>query len=330
MQTSRRAFLSSTVALGALAVSRRSGASHADSTIHQASPTARGVPTPEEFHASLRARRNWGRWGADDEIGAVNLITPEKRRAAAGLVRSGRTVSLSRPFNPAQQFVRADPQEGQRGAAMDYLGFIFHGYSSTHIDGLSHMWGEDGMWNGRNPGDMVKSNGAKFGQVDAWKDGIVTKGVLLDVPRHRGTPHVTLDTPIHGWELEQIASAQGVSVEAGDALLVYSGRETWERGGGNLARAPRPGLHPSCADYVRDHDVALLGWDMMDATAPEYGRNAMHGVLFNYGVPLLDNASFEALSAACAEEDRYEVMFMALPLRIEGGTGSPANPVAML
>ncbi len=332
MQTTRRGFLTTTLAASGLGLARESWGQPRRDNASRPAPqvAARPVPTPEEFEASIREWRNWGRWGEDDQKGAINLITPEKRRSAAGLVRSGVSVSLSRPLRPAQQFVRSDPRPGERGSAIDYLGFIYHGFTATHIDALCHIWGADGGWNGSNPVETITSRGATFGHVEAWKDGIVTRGVLLDVPRHRGTPHVTLESPVHGAELEAIANDEGVMLEPGDAVLVYSGRETWERAGGDLTLTPRPGLHPSCAEFIRDHDVALLGWDMMDATAAEYGADPMHVLLWAYGVALLDNASFEDLSAACAEQGRFEFMFAALPLRVEGGTGSPANPVALL
>ena len=288
------------------------------------------MPTAEEVRSWYTDRRNWGRWGDDDEKGAVNLITPEKSAAAAGLVRTGRKVSASRVFEPEQQFIRKSPRPGGGGAVSDYYGFIYHGQTVTHIDALCHMWESDGMWQGRDPDVEVTTQGAAFGAIDAWADGIVTRGVLLDVPRHRGEPHVTPDRPVQGWELEEIARAQGVEVEPGDALLVYSGKDSFVRAGGEYGGGDRPGLGVTCAKFIRDHDAALLGWDMMDARPDPYGLTfPVHGVLFNYGVALLDNALLEPLAAACAEEGRHEFLFMALPLKVARGTGSPVNPVAM-
>ena len=141
---------------------------------------------------------------------------------------------------------------------------------------------------------------------------------------------MTPEKPVHGWELEEIASAQGVEVNPGDALMVYSGREAFERDGGSFGGGARPGLHVSCAKFIRDHDISLLGWDMMDARPDSYGlRYPVHAVLPNYGVALLDNALLEPLATVCAEEARSEFMFMLLPLRVARGTGSPANPIAM-
>lgn len=285
----------------------------------------------EAVEAMYRQRRNWRRWGDEDQVGAINLITPEKKAAAARLVTSGRSVSLSRIFQPEQQYVRKSSLGGGGGYVMDYYGFIYHGATITHIDALCHIWDADGMWQGRDHTTEIDTGGANFADITAWSDGIITKGILLDVPKHRGVPHVTVDQPVEAAELEAIAAAQGVTVEPGDALLVHSGWQAFQatrsRDG---ASAGGPGLHPSCAEFVRDHDVALLGWDLMDDRGSGYGMSwPVHGVLHNFGVALLDNAELEPLAAACGEEARYEFMFMLLPLKVARGTGSPANPVAM-
>lgn len=305
-----------------------------------ATQTPRTVPTKEEVLSYLKDRRNWGRWGADDQKGAINLITPEKRRAAAALVRSGRAVSLSRTLattpgpsnpNPAQHFMRWISRPGAAGGVVDYYGLIYHGYTTTHIDALCHVWDSDGMWNGRDPGVEITSTGTRFADVDQWKEGITTRGVLLDVAKHRGEPFVTEEKPVHGWELEEVAAAQGVTLEPGDAVLVHSGREAWhaahpEWQGGPLG----PGLHASTLPFLRDNDVSVLGWDMMDQSPNEYDIAwTVHGALFAYGVALLDNALLQPLAEACAEEGRYTFMLTIAPLRVRGGTGSPCNPIAL-
>lgn len=300
----------------------------------------RTVPSREDVLGYLADRRNWGRWGADDQRGAINLITAEKRVAAARLVQSGRNVSLSREFpknpgpgntNPAQHFMRWFDR-GAGGAAIDYYGISYHGWVTTHIDALCHVWDEHGMWGGRMPNDVLTTQGTTWGDVTQWRDGIITRGVLLDVPRYRGEPHVTIEKPVHGWELEEVARSQGVNLEPGDALLVYSGREAWQAAnptwGGD--RPPSPGLHASCLPFIRDNDVAILGWDLMDASPNEYGVPwTVHGALFSYGVGLLDNSLLQPVAETCAEEGRYEFMLTIAPLRVVGGTGSPANPIAL-
>ncbi len=298
------------------------------------------LPSKADVDSYLRDRRNWGRWGADDQVGAVNLITPAKRVQAAGLVRSGRAVSLCRDFpktpapnnpTPAQHYMRMMDRGSGGGAAIDYYGVSYHGQATTHLDSLCHVWDANGMWNGRTPANEIGFDGARFGAITNWSSGIVTRGVLLDVPKFRGEPFVTQERPIHGWELEDVARSQGVHIEPGDALVVYGGREAWDRVNPTWGSGvSRPGLHASCLPFVRDTDVCLLVWDMMDQAPNGYDIPwSVHGVIFAYGVGLVDNALLEPLAAACAEENRYEFMLMVLPLVVPGGTGSPLNPVAL-
>ena len=351
MASSRRRFLMQTAAIGSAALARPAAAWAAPgatpATMPPASPetfsppellarqaararaTAPAIAQAAEtadYAAMYRNRRNWGRWGANDEVGAINLITAEKRAAAAALVRNGRTVSLSRVFEPPQHFMQKSSLGEGGGYVMDYLGFIYHGGTVTHVDALCHIWDQDGMWQGRDPDVEITTQGAHFADITNWSTGIITKGVLLDVPRHRGEPHATADEPVRGTELEEIADAQGVTVEPGDALLVHSGWESFTQSGDRGGA----GLHPSCAEFIRDHDVALLGWDLMDARMGAGGLPwPVHGVLYNFGVALLDNARLEPIAEACAEEGRHEFMFMLLPLNVARGTGSPVNPIAM-
>jgi kynurenine formamidase len=305
--------------------------------------------TREDTLHVLRERSNWGRWGADDELGAVNLVTPEKRVQAASLVRAGRSVSLSRPYpkepagnvpRPALHYLEIEDRP-PGGAALDFYGISYHGMGCTHIDSLCHVWDEGGIYNGRDPRDVLGFRGASFGQIDNWREGIITRGVLLDVPRFRGTGCVTQDEPVHGWELAEICRAQGTEVTPGDALVVYSGREAWSRAQGRPwgSAAPgapaeglvaRPGLHASCLEFIRDTDAAVLVWDMMDLQPNEFGLPwTVHGAIFAFGIALVDNALLEPLAAVCAEEGRTDFMFVISPLRVEGGTGSPANPLAL-
>ena len=276
--------------------------------------------------AMYRARRNWGRWGDNDQVGAINLITAEKRRAAAGPVQSGRTVSLRRAFEPPQHFMTTSTLGNGGGYVMDYLGFIYHGQTITHIDALCHTWDGDGMWQGHDPDEDITTEGAHFADITHWKEGIITKGVLIDVPRHRGAPHVTVAEPVTADELDAIVRAENVTVEPGDALLVHSGWAAYMASDPDPSQGG-PGLHASCAEFIRDHDVALLGWDLMDARPQDDLAWSVHGVLFNFGVALLDNALLEPIADACAEENRWSFMFQALPLNVARGTGSPANPI---
>ncbi len=303
--------------------------------------TTETSPSRDEVRSYLKERRNWGRWGEADERGAINLITPQKRAAAAALVRSGRSVSLSRDVpttpgrgnpNPAQHWMRKIEREGGGGAALDYYGLVYHGHVTTHVDALCHVWDEHGMWNGRDPQLEITMDGARFAGIQHWRDGITTRGVLLDVPKHRGEPSVTLERPVHGRELEEIAKAEGLTLAPGDAVCVYSGREAWQAANPRWSgyQPPSPGLHASCLPFLRDNDVAVLAWDLMDARPDEYGVPwTVHGAIFAYGIALVDNALLQPLAEACAEEGRYEFMLTFAPLPFVGGTGSPVNPIAL-
>lgn len=298
-----------------------------------------------DFENLFATRRNWGRWGSDDQRGAINLIDDAKRKSAARLVRSGRLVSLSRPFpkdvagdnpRPALHYLQKASQ-----VALDFYGISYHGIAATHIDALCHMWHRTGMWNGRDPDVEFDTGGFRWGDIEQWGQGIVTRGVMFDVPRHRGVDCVEQDDPVHGWELEQICIRRSIEVQPGDAIVVYSGRDAWSTkhgrpwgAGPNIGRPgprdPRPGLHASCLEFIRDTDCAVLVWDMLDLLP--YGLDlveAVHAAIYTFGVALVDNAQLEPLAAACVEEDRDEFLFTIGPLRVAGGTGSPANPLAL-
>ena len=308
----------------------------------------RPLPSEKEVLGYIRDRRNWGRWGKDDQVGAINLITPAKRAAAARLVRNGRSVSLSRVFPkepgpsnafPAQHWMKTVPRPHGGGFAADYYGIFYHGVASTHLDALCHTWDDQGMWNGRDPEREITFDGATFGSIEHWMEGIITRGVMLDVPRHRGVACVTHDAPVHGWELDDILTKRGIKLEPGDAICVYSGREAWQaqdperpygKPFGPVPLNQRPGLHVSCLPFLRDHDVSVLVLDMLDHLPIGYDIPwAVHAAIFAYGVALLDNALLEPLAKACVEDNRDDFMLVISPLRVVGGTGSPANPLAV-
>ena len=317
---------------------------------------------PDEAREYIRSRRNWGRWGADDQVGAVNLITPEKSASAARLVRTGQSISLSRPLptkpatnnpRPVQHFAgqRGRPEgvaeQVQLGAgvAVDFVGVASHGMSVTHIDALCHTWDSEGMWNGRSGEGQVGLDGSRWGGIQHWSSGIFTRGILLDVPRFRGEEYVTYEKPVLGSELEEIMRETGVEPEPGDAVIVYSGREAFSREHGEWGspidgkpatgpvngREVRAGLHTSCLQPLREWDSSVLVWDMLEQSPNEYGLPwNVHAAIFAFGMAFIDNALLEPLAEACREAGRSEFLFTVAPLIIEGGTGSPVNPIVVL
>jgi kynurenine formamidase len=298
-----------------------------------------------EVEELLHTRGNWGRWGADDQVGALNLITPAARAAAAALVRTGRVESLARPFptepgpanpTPAGHYTMTAPRGGTGGIATDYYGIEYHGTASTHVDALCHAWDRRGMWQGRDPAAELTSRGSRWAGIEHWRTGVFTRGVLLDVPAHRGEPCVTPDRPVRAAELAATARAQGVEVRPGDALIVYSGRDRWDAvhppWGSEWTpdgRPLRPGLHGDCLAFLRDSDCAVLGWDMLDHAPHDGVPWSVHGAIFAYGVAVVDNCELAGLARACAEEGRHEFLFTFAPLVVRGGTGSPVNPLAV-
>lgn len=301
------------------------------------------IDTDEQLRRYLRERSNWGRWGVDDQRGAVNLVTSAKVKEAAASVRTGTSVSLSRGYpvtpgpqnpQPAQQFRGTWSLDAGAGIAHEHIGISFHGLNATHIDALCHVWDGNGTWGGRDPADIVGTNGASFGDIDQWSSGITTRGVLVDVPRFRGVDHVRPGEPVTSAELTEIVESQDVEVRPGDALVVHSGRAAWERTLDPTRPMPevdRPGLHASCLEFLREMDVSVLVWDLMEEKPTGFTSPfTVHAAIFAFGVALVDNASLEGLADACAVDQRYDFCQVLAPLRLAGGTGGPINPIAIL
>jgi kynurenine formamidase len=284
---------------------------------------------------------NWGRWGKDDELGTLNLITPAKRRAAAALVREGAIVSLSSTAQTQKAVDVPCPNEwamltaSQEGAA-DRIAFpCIHGAGTTHLDAFAHRFFGGKMWNGYPVSGLVTiDGGAARNSVLTMKDGIVTRGVLYDIPRLKGVPYLEPGTRIFPDDLEAWENKTGVRAGPGDALLLRWGR--WAR---RAALGPWPidegsaGLDPSVIPWLKQRDIALLGWETPGYVPQPPGdlpRLAVHDfVLTMLGVHLIDRADFDALSEAAASRNRWEFMLTVAPLAIPRGTGSPVNPIAM-
>lgn len=309
----------------------------------------RTPPTAAEYDEYATRFCNWDRWGDSVELGTLNHVTPEVRRQAASLVREGRTVALGRPLDtrpgqanpyPAHHFLAVDGT----GGMLDYFGMFIHGLTMTHLDSLCHLANVDGItWAGKRLG----SNGMPVehsGTVDFLRGGVVTRGVLYDIPRFRGTDYVEPGSPVHGWELQDVAAAQGVEPRAGDAVIIRSGYDDYWRV--NEQRPPFAsvtGVHASALEFLYGTDASLLVWDFQDAPTSDQGlpnpaRSASSPVaqhvhvvaLVSMGLPIIDNAALDELAAECAAVDRWEFLFTVAPLLIPHGTGSPVNPLAVL
>jgi len=291
--------------------------------------------TAAELESWKKDLSNWGRWGKDDQIGALNLITPAKRKEAAALVKEGVSVSLAGDADTVKAVDNPFPYEHEMLAiGNDRISVRYHGIAHCHLDSLAHI-NEDGVfYNGYKPdADAVLKGGHQKNSIHNVKNGIFTRGILLDIPRLKGLPYLEPGTPIYSEDLEAWERRAGIKVSAGDALFVRTGvwarRQAvgpWLRGraeGGKSA-----GLDPSVIPWLKQRDVAILGSDHPQYVSPSELRGAVHDFSLVYlGVHLFDNCDLEALGNAAAARNRWEFLLTAAPLPIRGGTGSPANPI---
>ena len=310
------------------------------------------IPTETQVLEWFESLSNWGRWGDDDQLGCLNLITPEKRRQAAALVQAGVPVSCARPITTEMapdisfqvQRYMVDSGEGRdtdtperkvtrRGAA-EFVGMVFHGQTITHIDALSHYSWEGRLYNGK-PASMITSReGAQTHSIEPASDGIVSRGVLLDIARVRDVPWLAADDPVMPEDLEEAERMQRVHVEEGDILLVRTGnyRRRLEQGG-LPSTEPSTACQVACTPWFRERGIAMLGTDTSNDVRPSQypgiGSPLHTMCLVTMGLWLIDNANLEEVARACAQRNRYEFMLSMGPLRLRNVTGSPVNPVAL-
>lgn len=297
--------------------------------------------TRAEFDNWIVEISNWGRWGDDDELGTLNLITDEKRLAAARLVRDGVSVSLSLDLNKKRDAVNTNPFEHELSVskfsghevAGDTYSVQYHGFAHSHIDGLSHFAHKGKLYNGFSV-DVLKPSGAERLGIQNFRNGIFTRGILIDIPWLRGVDFLEPGTAITIADLEAWERKTGVRVGSGDVLLIRTGR--WERvrqkGQWNFLEKAA-GSHASIAKWLKARDVAVIGSDGVSDVMPsgvEGLANPLHElVLVGLGMPILDNLDLDAVAAAAKERNRWEFLFVGAPLRVPGGTGSPLNPIAV-
>jgi kynurenine formamidase len=288
------------------------------------------------LHASLS---NWGRWGDDDQLGALNLVTPEVTAAAAATVRSGRTVSCARPLNtqpaPDNPVPVAHHMIGTatEGWGADYVALAPHGFATSHLDALCHVMHEGRLFNGY-PAETVTAHGATRLGIHHLRHGVVTRGVLLDIPALRGVDALEPGEPVYPEDLEAAEAAAGLRVGVGDALLVRTGRWRWrdDHGAWDLGSVAA-GLDASCLPWLCERDVPVLGSDGVSDVLPSRVEDVpmpIHTVaIVALGVHLLDNLDLDELAATCRHEGRWEFLLTVAPLVLRRGTASPVNPIAV-
>ena len=305
--------------------------------------------TTHEFDQLFQKVCNWGKWGPNDQLGTLNYITPVQVRAAAALVRSGRSVSLAIPINkvagpdnprPAFHYMvqaydaPSSPEEPH--FALDYLACEFHGDCHTHIDALCHIAYRGKLYNGR-PTSIVTSKGATSMDITAYAHGIVGRGVLLDIPRLRGVNWLEPGEAVTREELEAAEKAQGVRLGEGDILVFRTGHHRrrlelgpWNNGYDGDGKA---GLHSNAMVMLHDRKIAAFLPDGDGETVPSNVEGVAYPIhalqICAMGMAASDSLQLEELVKVCEQEHRWEFMLVAAPLRLPGGTGSLFNPIAI-
>jgi kynurenine formamidase len=309
------------------------------------------IPTEKQVLEYFNSLSNWGRWGDDDQLGTLNLITDQKRRQAAALVRGGISVGCARPILtepavdtpiPPLHFMIESGEgfnlpsaegRGPRQAVFDMIGVAFHGLSVTHLDALCHVFWNGQMYGGR-PAELVTTRGgASVNDIAVAQHGIQTRGVLLDITRVRGKEWLEAGEAVFVEDLEAAEAAQGVRVEEGDALCLRLGWFKRRLAHGPVARAVgRPGLHAQTLPWLRERGVSLLAADASQDVSPS-GYQALDIPIHQVGIVamglwLIDAANFEDLAAQCQALGRWDFMFTVAALNFPTATGCPVTPLA--
>jgi kynurenine formamidase len=303
------------------------------------------IATSADFQRAMKELSNWGRWGDKDELGAANLITPAKRKQALDLAKEGQPVSLAHDViqekaADAQTILERTVVTVSPGVAMDryqYTG-TYHGVIHSHLDAVDcHIMVDGRGYNGVSMDEIKAAGGCPRGSIHALKDGVVTRGILFDATRLPGkaTAQGWLEpgTAIHREDLEALEKIQRVRVSPGDVILLYTGR--WKR---RAALGPWPnstgfaGYHVDVAYFLKERGVSFIGADGPNDVSPSglpQGVGLHQLALVALGVSIFDNLDFEKAIEEARRLNRYEFLFMAAPLRIEKGMGSPLNPLAI-
>lgn len=301
---------------------------------------------------------NWGRWGQDDQLGALNHVGPAEIVAAAALVRQGKVISMGLPLDLAGPQVgrfrgnplnvmtatgadhvagRQDPLPGGFGPARgfgladDLL--VTPNQAGSQWDALAHIFWKGKMYNGFDAAEVTAGGAARCG-IGVAHDKFVMRGVLLDVARHHGVDCLEPGYAITAEDLDATAARQGVEIRTGDALVVRTGMMEARRGNwGDYSGGPAPGLSLRVAPWLHEHDTAAIATDTWGCEVRPNEIDLfqpLHVVaLVHMGIPFGEIWDLEAVSEDCASDGVYEFLLVAVPLRISGAVGSPLNAVAV-
>ena len=324
------------IAYAQTAPSQRPGDVAAEPILSPGPAAARFPRNLEEFDQMFSQVSNWGRWGRDDELGAANLITVERRKRALALAKTGTVVSLAR--NPMTE---AAPDNGRpfehtmnQGFTTDTYRVSYHGYAHSHLDALCHFSHKGQTYNGFAKADVNTAKGCMKLGIHNLKRGIVTRGILIDIPRLKNVPYLEPGTPVFVEDLEAWEKKAGIKVSPGDAIFLRTGR--WARrqklGPWTVGRN-EAGLHASVVPWLQDRGISFLGGDAAQDVMPSLVdgiTQPVHTLLIvALGVAIFDNQDLELVADTAAKLNRWEFLLTVAPVPVTGGTGFPVNALAI-
>jgi kynurenine formamidase len=315
---------------------------HFASTTTPPNPAAVRYPhNVAEFDRLFEEIKNWGRWGPDDQLGTVNLITAEERKKAIGLVQLGQTISLSRALitKVAPELDTADGTAFEHvmnaGLATDTYKIDYHSFLHAHLDALCHFSYKGMDYNGYPTPQVNTLHGCTKLGVENLRNGIITRGILIDIPLLRNIPWLEPGEPVFVEDIEAWEKFAAINIGPGDAIFLRTGRwARWEKLGPWHVSRQEAGFHPSVARWLKQRGVAVIGsdagLDVLPSPVDGIPDMPMHVLTLNaLGMPILDNHDLEALAGVAAGLHRWEFLVSIAPLVVTGGTGSPVNTVAV-
>jgi kynurenine formamidase len=289
---------------------------------------------------------NWGRWGDDDELGTLNLVTAKTIREASQLVKVGQTVNCGRPLRvgpteiPGTEFVHHMLSSGENVAekgfasTSDWFGSGIHGFSFTHLDSPSHIIWDSTLYNGHPASSCSTTRGAAKCGVELSGGGIVTRGLFFDAPKYFGKEFLTAGDLVSASDLDKWFANLGVEPRSGDAIVVRLGRDKSTPSVPHDSGGGFPGLATDVAKWLRVHDSSLLVSDhISDSLMVQDSecRLPLHVLtIVGLGMWLIDNAELGPLARQCEQIGVYEFLFVVAPLVMRHATGSLVNPIAIL
>lgn len=318
--------------------------------------TLKDVPHVSELLEG--APTNWGRWGPDDEIGALNHLGPAEAVRGAAAIRSGKTFTLAVPMAdpagdpvfpgrlPAQRHNVLDHGDFAAGAGPEIPGgqeyaddiMVIYNQGSSHCDALGHVWHSDAIYNGFSADTTVRSLD-RASILPIAEHGIVGRGVLIDLARHRGKDVLDKGETFDHADLLAAAQRQGVEIRPRDVLLIRTGfiGSFWKNGADEFYRDfSEPGLRYSreLVEWFQRLEIPNLVTDTLAnevSIDPSSGVSLpLHSALMrNLGVVFTEIIALDALADDCAADGQWDFLYTAAPLKIVGATGAPVNPVVI-